>query len=128
MEKIFYLIAVILISSCGTNKKQEVEISSKQIISERTVDDKNTQTGYEINDDIKSRINKPLSLHADIVDFISKAKYIRTETWTDTICSNLTHIEEVELQKWGWHYMEEMKQKHSDINFEFGFDGMTIKI
>ena len=40
----------------------------------------------------------------------------------------LTHIEEVELQKWGWHYMEEMKQKHSDINFEFGFDGMTIKI
>ena len=40
----------------------------------------------------------------------------------------LTHIEEVELQKWGWDYMDKMKKKYSDVDFEFGYDGMIIKI
>ena len=96
MKRFIYLVAlVILISSCGNNKnqeeekiiKQEVEVLSKQIVSENIVDDKNKQNGYKINSDIKSRINEPLSLQNDIIAFISKAKYIKTEVWTDTICS-----------------------------------------
>jgi phosphoribosyl 1,2-cyclic phosphate phosphodiesterase len=40
----------------------------------------------------------------------------------------LTHIEEVELNSWGWSYMDKMKERYADINFEFGYDGMQIHI
>ena len=40
----------------------------------------------------------------------------------------LTHIEEIEINRWGWQYLERMRKKYSDINFDFGYDGMIIKI
>jgi len=42
--------------------------------------------------------------------------------------SLMTHIEEVELQIWGEEYLQKMKEKYSDINFDFAFDGMKIKV
>lgn len=40
----------------------------------------------------------------------------------------LTHIEEIELNIWGWNHFEKMKGQYPDINFEFGYDGMEIEI
>lgn len=40
----------------------------------------------------------------------------------------LTHIEEIEINTWGWHYLEKMKNKYKDISFDFAFDGMEIEI
>lgn len=40
----------------------------------------------------------------------------------------LTHIEEIEINIWGWHYLEKMKRQYSDINFDFGYDGMVINV
>jgi phosphoribosyl 1,2-cyclic phosphate phosphodiesterase len=40
----------------------------------------------------------------------------------------LTHIEEIEINTWGWQYLDKMKNEYKDINFEFAFDGMNIEI
>ena len=40
----------------------------------------------------------------------------------------LTHIEEVEINIWGEEYLQKMKEKYSDIKFDFAGDGMKIKI
>jgi phosphoribosyl 1,2-cyclic phosphate phosphodiesterase len=40
----------------------------------------------------------------------------------------LTHIEEIELNAWGWDYLNRMKRQYSDINFDFAYDGMKIQI
>jgi phosphoribosyl 1,2-cyclic phosphate phosphodiesterase len=40
----------------------------------------------------------------------------------------LTHIEETELNAWGWDYLDRMKKQYSDINFDFAYDGMKIKL
>jgi len=40
----------------------------------------------------------------------------------------LTHIEEIEINTWGWQYLEKMKNEYKNINFEFAFDGMEIEI
>ena len=40
----------------------------------------------------------------------------------------LTHIEEVEINVWGEEYLQKMKDKYSDIKFDFAHDGMKIKI
>jgi phosphoribosyl 1,2-cyclic phosphate phosphodiesterase len=39
----------------------------------------------------------------------------------------LTHIEEMEVSAWGWDYLDRMKEQHSDINFDFAYDGMEIR-
>ncbi|HML03763.1 MAG TPA: hypothetical protein VK487_10410 [Candidatus Bathyarchaeia archaeon] len=31
----------------------------------------------------------------------------------------LTHIEEIVIKAWGWNYLEKMKNKYKDINFDF---------
>ena len=40
----------------------------------------------------------------------------------------LTHIEEVEINIWGEKHLSAMKKQYSDINFDFAYDGMKIKI
>jgi len=40
----------------------------------------------------------------------------------------LTHIEEIELNKWGLDYLDTLKNKYNDINFIFAHDGLTITI
>lgn len=40
----------------------------------------------------------------------------------------LTHIEEIEINRWGWPYLEKMRKKYSDIHFEYGHDGMEITL
>lgn len=40
----------------------------------------------------------------------------------------LTHIEEVEINIWGEEYLQKMKEKYSDIKFDFASDGMKIEI
>jgi len=40
----------------------------------------------------------------------------------------LTHIEEIEVKAWGWEYLDQMKEQYSDINFDFAYDGMEIRI
>ena len=40
----------------------------------------------------------------------------------------LTHIEEIELNVFGEEYLEKLKEKYSDVNFCFAFDGMKIKV
>jgi phosphoribosyl 1,2-cyclic phosphate phosphodiesterase len=42
--------------------------------------------------------------------------------------SILTHIEEVEINIWGEEYLQKMKEKYSDVKFDFANDGMEIKI
>lgn len=39
-----------------------------------------------------------------------------------------THIEEEELNMAGWEYMEKLKDKYDEINFDFAFDNMEIEI
>lgn len=38
----------------------------------------------------------------------------------------LTHIEEIEVNNWGYTYMEELKEKYADIDFDYAFDGMKL--
>lgn len=40
----------------------------------------------------------------------------------------LTHIEEVEINAWGWDYLDKMKNQYSEINFDFAYDGMKILV
>lgn len=40
----------------------------------------------------------------------------------------LTHIEEIDVSAWGWHYLEKMKKQYSNINFDFAYDGMEIEV
>jgi hypothetical protein len=63
---------------------------------------------------------------------------VKTEIWfpelmirikkSDIKKTILTHIEEIELRNFGRWYLEEMKQKYSEIPFEFGYDGLNIEI
>jgi len=39
-----------------------------------------------------------------------------------------THIEEEELNMAGWEYMETLKEKYCDTNFEFAYDTMIIDV
>jgi len=40
----------------------------------------------------------------------------------------LTHIEEVELQRFGWSYYESLKERYGDIGFDYAYDGMEIEV
>jgi phosphoribosyl 1,2-cyclic phosphate phosphodiesterase len=40
----------------------------------------------------------------------------------------LTHIEEIEVNAWGWHHLDRMRKQYSDINFDFAYDGMKIQV
>jgi len=40
----------------------------------------------------------------------------------------ITHIEEVEINIWGEKHLQKMKKQYSDIDFDFVFDGMEIKV
>jgi len=40
----------------------------------------------------------------------------------------LTHIEEIEVNRWGWEHLDRMKKQYSDINFRFAYDGMEIQM
>lgn len=39
-----------------------------------------------------------------------------------------THIEEPDLRAFGWGYLEKMRKQYLDINFEYAYDGMKIKV
>jgi len=59
------------------------------------------------------------------ISFDDLVKRIREINPKKTI---LTHIEEVEINIWGEEYLQKMKEKYSDIKFDFASDGMEIKI
>ena len=40
----------------------------------------------------------------------------------------LTHIEEIEVNAFGEEHLQKMKDKHSDVNFDFAHDGMQIQL
>ena len=40
----------------------------------------------------------------------------------------ITHIEEIEINIFGEKHLQKMKKQYSDINFDFAYDGMKIKI
>jgi len=40
----------------------------------------------------------------------------------------LTHIEEIEINIWGEDYLQKMKEKYNDIDFDFAIDGMEMEI
>ena len=40
----------------------------------------------------------------------------------------LTHIEEVEINTWGWNYLNKMKEQYGDVDFDFAYDGMEINV
>lgn len=40
----------------------------------------------------------------------------------------LTHIEEIEIQTWGWSYLDRTKKQYPDIDFEYAHDGMEIEL
>ena len=40
----------------------------------------------------------------------------------------LIHIEEVEINVWGNEHLQKMKKQYSNINFDFAFDGMELKL
>jgi phosphoribosyl 1,2-cyclic phosphate phosphodiesterase len=39
-----------------------------------------------------------------------------------------THIEEIDLNNFGWSHLDKTKRKYPDVNFEFAYDGMEILI
>ena len=63
---------------------------------------------------VKSELSFP-----DLMDRIRKLRVKR---------AILTHIEEVELNRWGADYLNKMKKKYNAVNFDFAFDGMKIKV
>lgn len=73
-----------------------------------------TECGLFSHKTIKSEISFP-----DLMKRINKLKPAKTL---------ITHIEEVELQKWGNSYLKKMTQKYPNVDFEFAFDGMTLDI
>jgi phosphoribosyl 1,2-cyclic phosphodiesterase len=40
----------------------------------------------------------------------------------------LTHIEEDEINAWGWNYLNKMKEQYADVDFDFAYDGMEIEV
>ena len=40
----------------------------------------------------------------------------------------LTHIEEIELNRYGWDYLTELKSTYPEIDFDFAYDGLTVKL
>ncbi len=42
--------------------------------------------------------------------------------------SLFTHIEEIELNRYGWNYLAELKNMYPEIDFEFAYDGMTVQV
>ncbi len=40
----------------------------------------------------------------------------------------LTHIAEDEIKTWGWDYLDQMKQRYSDLKFDFAYDGMELEV
>lgn len=40
----------------------------------------------------------------------------------------LTHIEEIELNRYGWDYLKELKLRYSKIDFDFAYDGLTVQL
>jgi len=55
-------------------------------------------------------------------DLIKRLKEIRPKK------TFLVHIEEIELQRWGLDYLNKLKEKYKNVNFEFACDGMTIQL
>ena len=40
----------------------------------------------------------------------------------------LTHIEEIELNRWGLEHLDKLKEEYPEINFEYAHDGMKINL
>ena len=40
----------------------------------------------------------------------------------------LTHIEEIEINAWGWNYLDQMKEQYANVDFDFAYDGMKIEV
>lgn len=40
----------------------------------------------------------------------------------------MTHIEEIEIKSFGEDYLDKLKKRYADVNFDYAFDGMEIKI
>lgn len=72
------------------------------------------ELGIFLYEKCKSEISFP--------DFIKRLKIMKPKK---TI---VTHIEEPDLRAFGWNYLEKMKKRYSDINFDYAYDGMKIKV
>lgn len=59
------------------------------------------------------------------ISFVDLMKRIKEIAPKRTV---MTHIEEIEINIRGEKYLQTIKKKHSDINFDFASDGMKIKI
>lgn len=57
------------------------------------------------------------------ISFPHMIERIKTYSPKKTI---LTHIEHIELEKWWLDYLDTLKQQHSDVAFEFAYDGFEI--
>lgn len=55
-------------------------------------------------------------------DLINKIKNMNVQK------TLFTHIEEIELNRYGWNYLAELKNAYPEIDFEFAYDGMTVQI
>jgi len=40
----------------------------------------------------------------------------------------ITHIEEIELNAWGEKYFDVVKKQYADVEFDYAYDGMKIKL
>jgi phosphoribosyl 1,2-cyclic phosphate phosphodiesterase len=72
------------------------------------------ECGIFSHDKVKTELSFP--------DLIKRLKEIRPKQ------TFLVHIEEIELNIWGTHFLDELKQKYKNITFEFAYDGRVIQL
>ncbi len=82
---------------------------------------------YEI-DSIDLLINECGVLSPEVDTEISFDSLMTTIFKLDIRKTIMTHIEEVEIQRYGYDYYESLKDKYSEIDFDYAFDGMTIEV
>lgn len=73
-----------------------------------------TECGIFSHDKVKSEISFP--------DLIKRIKEIKPKK------TLLVHIEEVELQSWGFDYLDKLKEEYKDLKIDFSHDGLVIDL
>ncbi len=96
----------VLYTPCETIQFQQFDLSNIDVLI--------TECGIFSYDKVKSEISFP-NMIKNIKQLSPKKTYI-------------THIEEIEVHKRWVDYLEYMKKKYNDVNFEFAYDNMTIKL
>lgn len=83
---------------------------------------------YDIHNDLDLLINECGILSPEVETEQSFDSHMQVISKLNIQRTILTHIEEVELQRYGMPYYRALKDKYQDINFDYAYDGMEIEL